>query len=99
MPSKKPPGMTDNWKPKWAKDHAKSLAPTSGTRFVALAMQFAIALAISLFLMIKLGTWLDAKLGTTILFTALGIIFAVFASLFIIARQSMGINPLKKEGP
>lgn len=87
MAPSKPPGMSDNWKPKWAKDHAKSLAPSGASRYIALAMQFAIALALALFIMIKLGAWLDEKLGTILIFTGLGIVFAVFSALFIIARQ------------
>lgn len=79
--------MQGNWKPKWLQKHAESLGPDQSGRYLSYALQFGISLAISLYLMIRLGNWLDERLGTTYIFMALGVLIAVFSSLFIMIRR------------
>lgn len=79
--------MQGNWKPDWLKKHAESLGPDQSGHYIALAMQFGLSLAISLFLMIRLGNWLDARLGTGFIFMVLGVLIAVTSSLFIMIRR------------
>lgn len=68
---------TNNWRPKKRKRQEKPQGPYY--RMYNVAMSFGLTLAISLFIMIKLGRWLDERFGTGLIFTFIGLIIAIIS--------------------
>lgn len=68
---------TNNWRPQKRQRREKPQGPYY--RMYNVAMSFGLTLAISLFIMIKLGRWLDERFGTGFIFTFICLVMAIIS--------------------
>ncbi|MFM9413489.1 AtpZ/AtpI family protein [Peptococcus simiae] len=73
-----------NWRPKPPR---RPGSDSVWFRAFNVALSFGVTLGASLFIMWHLGQWIDGKIGTYFVFTALGIIIAVISGFRILIRE------------
>lgn len=87
--------QTENWRPKKPKRLSQPQGPQY--RMFNVALSFGLTLAISLFIMIMLGRWLDERLGTGLVFTFIGLIMAIISGFRFLYEQVLRMEKEEKK--
>lgn len=62
------------------------------SQYVGLALNFGIILVISMFIMFKVGAWIDAKLGTKGIFTVIFVVMGIVSGFRVLMSNIEAID-------
>ena len=62
------------------------------SQYVGLALNFGIILVISMFIMFKVGAWIDAKLGTKGIFTVIFVVMGIISGFRVLMSNIEAID-------
>ena len=66
------------------------------SQYVGLALNFGIILVISMFIMFKVGAWIDAKLGTKGIFTVIFVVMGIISGFRVLMSNIEAIDRQNK---
>ena len=62
------------------------------SQYIGLALNFGIILVISMFIMFKVGAWIDAKLGTKGIFTVIFVVMGIISGFRVLMSNIEAID-------
>ena len=62
------------------------------SQYIGLALNFGIILVISMFIMFKVGAWIDAKLGTKGIFTVIFVVMGIVSGVRVLMSNIEAID-------
>lgn len=62
------------------------------SQYIGLALNFGIILVISMFIMFKVGSWIDAKLGTKGIFTVIFVVMGIVSGFRVLMSNIEAID-------
>ncbi len=62
------------------------------SQYIGLALNFGIILVISMFIMFKVGAWIDAKLGTKGIFTVIFVVMGIVSGFRVLMSNIEAID-------
>lgn len=65
---------------------------SNASQYIGLALNFGIILVISMFIMFKVGAWIDAKLGTKGIFTVIFVVMGIVSGFRVLMSNIEAID-------
>ena len=70
----------------------KKKKKSNPSQYIGLALNFGIILVISMFIMFKVGAWIDAKLGTKGIFTVIFVVMGIVSGFRVLMSNIEAID-------
>lgn len=65
---------------------------SNASQYIGLALNFGIILVISMFIMFKVGAWIDSKLGTKGIFTVIFVVMGIVSGFRVLMSNIEAID-------